>query len=72
MVTLPSLSGLPRHWTSVNIIINIITRVAAHLGPPGPLVEAGQPGAQVGGVAGVCGHLGQTTGDLSQSLGPSV
>ncbi|KAI3492707.1 hypothetical protein L1887_42625 [Cichorium endivia] len=37
----------------------------------GTLVEAGQLGTQVRRVAGIGRHLGQTTRDLTQSLGPS-
>mmetsp|Transcript_58539 Transcript_58539/g.154144 ORF Transcript_58539/g.154144 Transcript_58539/m.154144 type:complete len:435 (-) Transcript_58539:80-1384(-) len=46
-------------------------RVAQALHAAAALVEARQTRAQVRGVAGVRGHLGQTTGDLAQGLGPA-
>lgn len=46
-------------------------RGAQALDLAGALVERGETGTEVGGVARVGGHLGQTTRDLTQGLGPS-
>eukprot|EP00053_Salpingoeca_punica_P023409 m.9950 g.9950 ORF g.9950 m.9950 type:complete len:683 (-) comp5100_c0_seq1:47-2095(-) len=46
-------------------------RAAHALDAAGALVERGEAGAQVGGVARVGRHLSETTGDLTQSLGPT-
>mmetsp|Transcript_31231 Transcript_31231/g.92730 ORF Transcript_31231/g.92730 Transcript_31231/m.92730 type:complete len:665 (-) Transcript_31231:90-2084(-) len=46
-------------------------RVAQALHAAAALVEAGQTGAQVRGVAGVRGHLSETAGDLAEGLGPT-
>jgi hypothetical protein len=45
--------------------------VAQALDPAGALVEGGQPGPQVGGVARIGRHLRQTPRDFSQGLGPT-
>mmetsp|Transcript_40100 Transcript_40100/g.123888 ORF Transcript_40100/g.123888 Transcript_40100/m.123888 type:complete len:654 (-) Transcript_40100:17-1978(-) len=37
----------------------------------GALVEGGEAGTEVGGVATVGGHLGETAGDLTEGLGPA-
>mmetsp|Transcript_41016 Transcript_41016/g.105878 ORF Transcript_41016/g.105878 Transcript_41016/m.105878 type:complete len:413 (+) Transcript_41016:159-1397(+) len=44
--------------------------IAQALHAAAALVEGGQARTQIGGVAGIGRHLGQTSGDLTQGLGP--